>query len=140
MPHRPHLIPNLRYEDAPAAIDFLCDAFGFTRHGVFAQTDDPTRINHAELRYGDCVLMLASTGPSPFADAAPLRTVRQAGGNTQTLYLVVEDVDAHAAAAAAAGAEIFVPPHDPDYGGRVYAARDPEGNAWSFGSYDPLAA
>jgi len=27
--------------------------------------------------------------------------------------------------------------HDTDYGSRDYAARDPEGNVWSFGTYRP---
>ena len=31
-------------------------------------------------------------------------------------------------------------PADQDYGGRLYAARDPEGQLWNFGSYDPWAA
>jgi hypothetical protein len=26
-------------------------------------------------------------------------------------------------------------PHDTDYGSRDFAARDPEGNRWSFGTY-----
>ena len=136
---RPQIIPNLRYDDAPAAIDFLCRAFGFERHAVYANAADPAIIDHAQLRYGDKLLMLASAVRSDWADAAPLKTVREAGGNTQALYLVVDDVDAHAARAAAAGADIFMPPRDQDYGGRGYGARDPEGNAWSFGSYDPLA-
>ena len=131
------LIPNLRYEDAPAAIDFLCRAFGFERHAVIANAADPAIIDHAQLRHGDAMLMLGSAVASDWATAAPLRTVREAGGNTQTLYLVVDDPDAHAESARAAGADIFMEPHDPGYGGRVYGARDPEGNAWSFGSYDP---
>lgn len=28
-------------------------------------------------------------------------------------------------------------PEDQDYGGRLYSCRDPEGNLWNFGSYDP---
>lgn len=135
---RPRIIPNLRYDDAPAAIDFLCAAFGFERHAVFANAVDPTLIDHAQLRFGEQLLMLASAVPSDWATAAPLRTAREAGGNTQTLYLVVDDVDGHADRARAAGADIFMAPKDQDYGGRGYGARDPEGNAWSFGSYDPL--
>ena len=135
----PRIIPNLRYDDAPAALDFLCAAFGLERQGVFANADDPGLIDHAQLRYGDSLLMLSSAVASDWATKAPLRTVREAGGNTQTLYLTVDDVDAHCARARAAGATIFVEPHDPGYGGRVYGAHDPEGNAWSFGSYDPLA-
>lgn len=28
---------------------------------------------------------------------------------------------------------------DQDYGSREYSARDPEGNLWSFGTYNPAA-
>jgi uncharacterized glyoxalase superfamily protein PhnB len=34
-----------------------------------------------------------------------------------------------------AGAEIISPQHDTDNGSRDFAARDPEGNRWSFGTY-----
>ena len=33
--------------------------------------------------------------------------------------------------------EIVMAPEDQDYGGRLYSCRDPEGNLWNFGSYDP---
>jgi uncharacterized glyoxalase superfamily protein PhnB len=138
MPLRPQIIPNLRYHDAPAAIEFLCRAFGFVEHAVYRDAHDERIVSHAQLTYGGQMLMLSSAIDSDWARTAPLRTVRQAGGNTQTLYLVVDDVDAHAARARAAGAEIFLEPMDNDYGGRGYGARDPEGNAWSFGSYDPF--
>jgi uncharacterized glyoxalase superfamily protein PhnB len=50
-------------------------------------------------------------------------------------YVVTGEPDALFARAAAAGAEILTPPHDTDYGSRDFAARDPEGNRWSFGTY-----
>jgi uncharacterized glyoxalase superfamily protein PhnB len=54
------------------------------------------------------------------------------------VYVVIDgDVDDHCARARAAGAEIVREPEDQDYGGRDYTARDPEGNVWSFGSYEP---
>ena len=56
------------------------------------------------------------------------------------LYITVDDVEAHAERARAAGADIFLEPQDQDYGGRGYSCRDIEGNVWSFGSYDPFAA
>jgi uncharacterized glyoxalase superfamily protein PhnB len=54
-----------------------------------------------------------------------------------SVYVVVEDADAHHARAVAAGAEIVLPLRDQDYGSRDYSARDPEGNIWSFGTYRP---
>lgn len=139
MPVRPAIIPCLRYKDAPAAIDFLCHAFGFERHAVHADPSDPHIIHHAQLVWNGQMIMLSSAVDSEFSQAASMVTVAQAGGNTQAPYLVIDDVDAHAAQAQAAGADIFREPRDEDYGGRGYAARDPEGNVWSFGSYDPFA-
>ena len=46
-------------------------------------------------------------------------------------------IRAPAARARAAGARIVREPADTDYGSRDYAARDPEGNLWSFGTYRP---
>jgi uncharacterized glyoxalase superfamily protein PhnB len=56
-----------------------------------------------------------------------------------TIYVVVEDPDSHYARARAAGAEIVRELADMPYGSREYGARDPEGNQWSFGTYDPYA-
>lgn len=39
-----------------------------------------------------------------------------------------------------AGAEIVEQPTDRDYGSREYTARDPEGDLWVFGTYDPSSA
>ncbi len=136
---RHEIIPNLRYADAPRAIDFLCAAFGFARHAVYASEKDPAIIDHAQLIWSDRMVMIASTNDTDYVRAAKMKTAAEADGTTVGLYLIVEDVDAHAERARAAGAEIILPPDDKDYGGRGYSARDPEGNVWSFGSYDPWA-
>lgn len=136
---KPAIIPCLRYADAPAAIDFLCDAFGFERHAVYADDKDPSIIHHAQLVDRGCMIMLSSLRESEWADKAGWKTVAQAGGNTQAPYVVIDDVDDHHARARAAGAEVVSAPEAQDYGGSVYSARDPEGNLWSFGSYDPWA-
>jgi uncharacterized glyoxalase superfamily protein PhnB len=49
--------------------------------------------------------------------------------------VVTSDPDAVHARAVAAGAEITAALHETDYGSRDFAARDPEGNRWSFGTY-----
>jgi len=132
------IIPCLTYADAPAAIAFLCGAFGFRRHLV--AEGEPGKIVHAQLVRGDAMVMLASA-----ADGLPgifrMATPRTAGGLvTCCMVMTIEDPDAHHAQAAAAGAEIILPPHDNDYGGRGYECFDCEGNFWSFGSYNPWAA
>lgn len=139
MPVRPAIIPNLLYEDAPAAIDFLCKAFGFEKRAVFADDRDSRIIQHAQLVLDGNMIMLSTYGKSDYTALAGLKTVRLAGGNTQIPYIVIDDVDAHAARARAAGADIFMEPTAQDYGGSNYSARDPEGNVWSFGNYDPWA-
>jgi uncharacterized glyoxalase superfamily protein PhnB len=56
-----------------------------------------------------------------------------------SIYIAVDDLDAHCERARAAGAEIVREPYDTDYGSRDYSARDLEGNVWSFGTYRPTA-
>jgi uncharacterized glyoxalase superfamily protein PhnB len=118
------IIPALRYPDARAAIDFLVSAFGFTQH---AGHDQDGVIGHAELRLDDAWVMLGDTRAGS-ADFPPGPT---------TIYVVVDDPDAHHDRAVAAGAEIVLELTDQDYGSREYAARDPAGNVWSFGTYRP---
>lgn len=137
---KPAIIPCLTYRDAPAAIAFLCDAFGFARHAVHADPDNPSIVHHAQLvREGQMIMLSSDGGESEFQRKARMLHPADAKGVTQTLYVVTNDVDAHAARATAAGAEILLAPTDQDYGGRNYSARDPEGYVWSFGDYDPFA-
>jgi uncharacterized glyoxalase superfamily protein PhnB len=57
------------------------------------------------------------------------------GAGQTIVYVAVEEVDSLHERAAGAGAEILMEPEDQDYGSRDFAARDPEGNIWSFGTY-----
>lgn len=136
------LVPSLRYHDAPKAIDWLCDAFGFERHLVVPGENDT--IAHAQLRFGNGLLMLGSgSGAGGRSERSYDRMVQPAEEREAvrpgSLYLVVADVDAHCARARAAGAEITEEPEEQAHGGRAYACRDLEGNVWTIGSYDPLA-
>ena len=69
-----------------------------------------------------------------------MKTPQEAGTNTQSAYIVVDDINAHYKQAEAAGAEIVMPLVDEDYGGRGCSALDPEGHMWNFGSYNPWAS
>jgi uncharacterized glyoxalase superfamily protein PhnB len=130
------VIPALQYKDAPAAIDFLCRAFGFEKKAVYEGKNGT--IEHAELTLGNGMIMLGSVKDTEYGRL--LVRPREAGGVTMSVYALVEDPDAHCARAKAAGAEITREPVTQDYGGRDYTCRDPEGNVWSFGTYDPWAA
>jgi len=81
--------------------------------------------------------MLASTREDEFGALCAL--AQDAGASTQSTYFVVDAIDARYRQAVAAGAEVVIEIRDEDYGGRGYSARDPEGNLWKFGSYDPRA-
>jgi uncharacterized glyoxalase superfamily protein PhnB len=134
-----NVISGLRYHDAPAAIEFLCRAFGFERHLVVPGEEEGT-IAHAQLRFGNGMVMLGTAGRHGGSFDELMTTPREIGGrNTQSVYVVVDDPDAHHERALAAGAKVVMPLEDKDYGGRGYSARDLEGHVWSFGDYDPLA-
>ena len=138
MPVRPSITPCLVYDDAPAAIDFLCQAFGFKRHLVVPGGNDRD-IVHAQLSLGGNLIMLSSASPGARERFGMVTPAATAGLVTACICVALDDPDAHYARAAAAGAPIVAPPHDNEYGGRGYEARDCEGNVWSFGSYDPYA-
>jgi uncharacterized glyoxalase superfamily protein PhnB len=122
----PQVWPSLRARDARALIRFLVDAFGFEETVVYGDGD---RVDHAQLSWplGGGV-MLGSTRDDP-ADPFALKP------GTFGAYVVVDDTDGVYARAKAAGAEIVREPEVTDYGSRDFAARDPEGNLWSFGTY-----
>ena len=125
------MFPFARYEDGPAAIEWLCEAFGFERREVHEGEDG--KIVHAELGYGASVFMLDSKADAAFG----LETARRLGAVTGGVYVCVEEVDEHYERAKAAGADIVRELADTGYGSREYLARDLEGNLWSFGTYRP---
>jgi PhnB protein len=121
----PTIVPMLAYADAPAAIDFLVAAFGFTERYRMDMPDG--KIGHAELTLGDGVLMLASVYEAMgFASAADLPAL------PGQLTVYVPDVDAHHAQAVAAGATVVAAPENQPHGDRMYRAVDLEGNRWIF--------
>ncbi|HUQ72337.1 MAG TPA: VOC family protein [Planctomycetaceae bacterium] len=131
---RTTVIPGMKYRDAPAAIEWLCRAFGFERHLVVNGPNGT--IAHAQLSFGSGMIMLGSGVHSEYG-----RLIKQpdeiGGYETQSAYLVVQDADAVYAQATAAGAEIVIDIKDEAHGGRSFTCRDPERHLWSIGTYDP---
>src|SRR5262245_6531306 len=116
------VIPAMRYRDAPAAIEWLCEAFGFERHLVVPGEGG---ITHAQLTLGNGMIMLGSVRDDEVGHGmGPPKELGGAG--TQSAYVIIDDVDAHYARAKAAGAEIVREVEDQSYGGRLYSCRDPE--------------
>lgn len=132
--HGSTLIPCLRYRDAHAMIDWLCRAFGFEKHAVY--DDDAGGVAHAQLVHGRGMLMLGSVRDDAFGRHM-VQPDAIGGRHTQCTYVVVDDCKAHYDHAKATGAEIVDDYQEKDYGGAGYSCRDPEGQLWSFGSYDP---
>jgi uncharacterized glyoxalase superfamily protein PhnB len=133
---RSTVMPALHYRDAHKAIDFLCKAFGFEKKAAYE--DDHGVVMHAELTFGNGMIMLGQTKPD--TDYGILVVLPgMAGGVTLTTYIVVDFGFAILARAKAAGAAIVREPVSQDYGGRDYTCKDPEGNVWTFGTYDPWA-
>jgi uncharacterized glyoxalase superfamily protein PhnB len=126
----PNVWPTLRARDARALIRFLVDAFGFEETVVYGDQPDGSgdTVVHAELAWplgGGIMLGSARDG----ADDRALQP------GTAGCYVVTDAPDALHDRAVAAGAKILTPLHDTDYGSRDFAAVDPEGNRWSFGTY-----
>jgi uncharacterized glyoxalase superfamily protein PhnB len=128
------IIPGMRYRNAAAAIEWLCNAFGFEKHLVVPGENNT--IAHAQLSFGSGMIMLGSLrdNDSRFSVKQPDEVD---GAETQFPYVVVPDCDAHYARAKAAGAQIVYDIHDEGHGGRGYACRDLEGHLWYFGSFNP---
>lgn len=132
------MYPFVRYQDAPAAVEWLVRVFGLERRAVHAGPDNT--VAHAELGWGGSVLMLGSAKEHGSEDDFGLRTARELGAATQGIYMYVPDIEAHYTRARAEGATIVYELRETEYGSREYAARDLEGNLWSFGTYQPGAS
>ena len=114
----PNIYPALQYADADTALEWLSRAFGFQEYVVYRS--DEGKIQHAEMSLGPGMIMFGQGDQGP-----------------QSVYVAVEDADAHYEKAKAAGAEITREIEDTFYGSREYTCKDPEGNVWSFGTYWP---
>jgi uncharacterized glyoxalase superfamily protein PhnB/AraC-like DNA-binding protein len=120
--------PIVPYARPREAIAWLERAFGAVAIAVYPPEPDQPLV-HAEVRVGSGLVMINDaerSDDSPFALPGPV-----------LVYVVVDDPDALHDRAAAAGAEIVMGLTDQDYGSRDFAARDPYGNVWSFGTYRP---
>ena len=131
----PRMSSAVVYQDAAAAIQWLCDAFGFEVR--LKIEGDQGRIVHSELTYGEGLIMVAQETPeSPRRWKGAMRSPKTLdGATTQSIMFFVDDADAHCAKARAQGAQIIEEPATHDYGenywsDRSYGALDPEGHVW----------
>ncbi|MEO1065203.1 MAG: VOC family protein [Actinomycetota bacterium] len=129
MTDRTSIWPTLNYEDAPAAIEFLERAFGFTPTLVVPAEGDDSVVVHAQLTWpegGGVMLGSAGREGNPFSQ-------RPTGAGS--VYVVTAQPDAVHDRALAEGAALLQELRDEEYGSRGFSVTDPEGNIWSFGTY-----
>ena len=119
------ICPVLRYQDGPAALEWLERAFGFEKHSEHRTPEG--LVAHADLRLGPSAIGVSSAGAAP-PDSAWAK-VRHA------VYVQVDNPDAVHDRAKAAGADIVMPLTDMDYGSREFSMRDLDGHLWGFGTY-----
>ena len=122
--------PTFVYDDAMAAIDFLERAFGFKRTLVVPNNDEATVVEHAQLEgpHGGGVMLGTANRPG--------NAFSQRATGASSTYIVTADPDAAYQRALDAGATVLAELRDEDYGSRSFSVLDPEGNIWSFGTYD----
>jgi uncharacterized glyoxalase superfamily protein PhnB len=116
--------PVVHYRDLDAGTRFLVESFGFVQHEAY-KADDGS-IQYVGLSLNGAPLGLGRHTPGSMFDTGPA-----------VVYISLDEVDSMYERARAAGAEILMTPTDQDYGSRDFVAKDPEGNVWCFGTYQP---
>jgi PhnB protein len=110
-------------KDAARALEFYKQAFGATE--IMRMHGPGENIGHAEIRIGNSAIMLSDEFPDFGAVSAATL-----GGSPVKIHLSVDDVDAVAARAVAAGAKVLHPVQDQFYGERSGQFADPFGYTW----------
>ena len=110
------ITPYLIVEGVATLTSFLQRVFDAELRGDPHYREDGS-VKHAEVKIGDCVVMMAE----PMDDTGPMPA---------TLYLYVSDCDATYKKALAAGATSALEPADYPHGDRYGVIKDPFGNVW----------
>jgi uncharacterized glyoxalase superfamily protein PhnB len=123
------ITPYLYYQDVAGALKFLAKAFGFRKYGV-QMTRPDGKISHSALRLDDDLIMMGYPGPK-------YKNPKRLGEATQSLYINVDNVDAHCQRARRSGTTILEEPKATSSGARRYGAEDPEGHLWYYAEEIP---
>lgn len=119
------LTPAIIVRDAAGAIEFYQRAFGAE---VVERMEGPDgKIMHAELRFGDSVLMMGEEN-----EEWGMRSPLSLGGSASSLHMYVPDADAAVARAIKAGAKERYPMEDAFWGDRYGKVTDPYGHEWGI--------
>jgi PhnB protein len=120
--------PYLHIRGAAQAIEFYKRAFGATEIMRMPAADG--RLQHAEIRLGDSVVMMADEHPE-----RKIYSPAHFGGATSCLMLYVGDCDAVYRQAVTAGAKSMREPADQFYGDRMAGVEDPFGFQWYIATH-----
>lgn len=120
--------PHLVCADAAKAIDFYKKAFGATELMRLPGPDG--RLWHAAIRIGDSTVMLVDEMPE-WKSLGPAALK----GTPVSLHLYVENADALAERAVAAGARTVMPINETFWGDRYGLIEDPFGHRWSVATH-----
>ena len=120
--------PYLAVDGAAEAIEFYKKAFGASE--VMRMAAPGGKVGHGEIEIGDSRIMVADEYPD-----MGFRGPKAYGGTPVTLHLYVEDVDAVARRAVAAGAKELRPVMDQFYGDRSGTFEDPYGHVWHISTH-----
>jgi uncharacterized glyoxalase superfamily protein PhnB len=123
--------PHLVVKGCEAAMAFYAKAFGAVERYrlMWPGPDGVEKVGHAELTFGDSVVMLADEFPE-HGSVAPTGP-----GAAVVIHLMVPDVDATYAQAVAAGATAVMPPENMFWGDRYGKLIDPFGHHWSVATH-----
>lgn len=117
------------YADPVAGIRFVTEVLGFEELVLVTEDSDPSTIVHSEYRWpeGGIVQVASWVDGNEFIPRP----------GEQGLYVVTADPHRVWERCRAAGVDVIREPAEPHYdpSGMGFSIRDPEGNAWSFGSY-----
>jgi uncharacterized glyoxalase superfamily protein PhnB len=117
------VIPEFAYADIGEAINWLCEAFGFT---LRIRIGD----HRAQLNVGDGAVVLTELKTNAGSESA-------GGGSPQvdtahSVMVRVADVDSHHDHAIRHGARVVREPASYPYGERQYSVEDLGGHRWTF--------
>ncbi|HEX4004784.1 MAG TPA: VOC family protein [Acidobacteriaceae bacterium] len=115
--------PYLYFPNAAEAIAFYKNAFAAKVR--LSMPAPGGRVMHAELEFGDSVIMLSDEAPE-----RGIHAPHHYGGAPFSLAFYVEDCDAVYHRAIAAGAKSLREPADQFYGDRTAGLEDPYGFQW----------
>jgi PhnB protein len=122
------ITPYLIVRGAARAIDFYTKVLGGSE--IMRMPGPGDRIGHAEIRFGDSVVMLADEVPEMV-----IMSPEKYGGSPVSLMIYVQDVDAVFNRAIAAGAKSKKPIQNQFYGDRSGTLVDPFGHTWTIATH-----